>query len=345
MTEVSGIPNIAIAGTGAVGEAILTVYKKFGFPVKGYDVNEERIQRLQAEGLPVHHMSEFEHSQADIVFVCVGTPQGENGAMHTEYILSALDTIGRWIPSRHAQGRYPVIAIRSTMFPGLCQSTMLPALESASGMAAGTHFGFQHVPEQLRESDREKDAEFPWSIVIGGYDAQGTDILLKFFKAVLTHTGNTEVPIRVTSVFNAEAAKFIMNVRNATRISLTNTWGLMLNQMGESAQEAIDLSVILGEETNVWYGTVAGAPYGGACLPKEVAMAIYMGKQLGVDVSLLEGVQHVNQTMLDRAAAGEAMRVVIHGYRRKNAKDLLEGAIRAAQELAESSAPPAEDEI
>lgn len=341
-----GLKSVALVGTGAVGSAYVEAYVQLGVPIIGYDVNEERIARLQTRGLPVLHMSQFQDSEAEIILVCVGTPQGENGAIFTEYILSAIKTIGEWIPKRVAHGIYPVVAIRSTMFPGLTLSTMLPALEEASGLVAGTDFGLAHVPETLRETDALTDALNPWIIVIGEYDKRGSQILQEFFLTVMSLGENEPAPIKVSTVQAAEAAKFILNTRNATIISFYNMWALMLASMGITPQEAIDLSVFMGETPlNSWYGTVVGAAYGGACLPKEVAAFLHMADRLQVNASLLEGVHSINEQLKQMAAEGKAMPTTIKGYRRQAAQQLLNAAILAAQQRAADEPKPAEDEI
>src|SRR5690606_25105297 len=118
--------------------------------------------------LACEHMDDFINCQADMVFICISTPQSEvDGSVYLEYMRAGLKTMGPWLMKRIALGHYPMVVMRSTMLPKLSQCEIIPQLEAHSGMKAGVDFGYAFMPEILRETDANQDEANIWQIVIG----------------------------------------------------------------------------------------------------------------------------------------------------------------------------------
>lgn len=325
------LTKIAVVGTGVVGEGVMEAWRFRGYPyVKGYDVNPATIQRHQDAGLDVSHMDQFGESQADLVFVCVNTPQGDDGSVNLNYLKSALETIGAWIKTR--QGKYPMIVQRSTTLPTLSRNWIVPLLETASGLICGEGFGYAHLPEILRETEAVEDSLQIWKVVIGEYDARTADHLETMFGPIL---GNYKDKLLArVPVEEAEAAKYIFNLYNAAKISFFNMMGLYLQHLGIDGQSAIDLAAQMGEGTlNPLYGTLIGRPYGGMCLPKDTAALLYQASKLGFDLPMLAATIEVNHLMLELAAQGQVPHPVRNGFRRFTAEEMRLAVLNAADRL------------
>ncbi len=338
--------KIALVGLGAVGLPYLQAYTELGFDVVGFDISQDRLDKAHSLQLRAYHIDEFASSEVDIVFVCVGTPQGKNGGIHLAYIQSALTTVGNWLPNRVAQGKYPMVVIRSTMFPGMTEERLIPMLENVSGLRAGRDFGVGNVPETLRETSALADAKSAWFYGIGEYDARTADEMVNFFKQLIPLELQDRL-IRRVPLAVAEAAKFIMNTRNASIISFHNMWWLLLSAINVPAQEAIDLSILMGEyPNNPLYGSVVAGPYGGACLPKEVDAMIWFSMMLGVDNSQLVGTRTINTHMEVLAELGRIPAATIDGYRRSRADELRIKVLNQLIQIAgDDPTPPQEAEL
>jgi UDP-glucose 6-dehydrogenase len=183
----------------------------------------------------------------------------------------------------------------------------------------------------LRETDAFHDSLNLWQVVIGELDKRTGDVLEEMFTPVLGVDKDkllSRVPVSV-----AEAAKVLLNSFNATIISYYNMMGLLLNTLDIDAQAAIDLSVRMGEGSlNSWYGTRTGMPYGGKCLPKDVAALLAMARaaqENGLDVPMhqLQATQDINDAMLQLANQGKAPAPIKAGFRRLSADGMRKRTI------------------
>lgn len=323
--------KIAVVGTGVVGSGVMQAWKYRGFPqVVGYDVSQEIIARHKREGHDVRHMDEFQDSDADLVYICVNTPQSEDGSVNLDYLNSALKTVGEWIKKR--TDLYPMIVMRSTTLPTLSRSHIIPLLEEASQSMCGHHFGYAHLPEILRETEALTDSLQIWKVVIGEVDKPTADFLEELFSPVLgTYKESllSRVPVEV-----AESAKYVMNVYGATRISFYNSMNHLLTELGIDGQKAIDLASNMGEGAlNPLYGTKVGHPYGGMCLPKDTSALLYLARSRGLKLPLLEAAAMVNNFMLDKAKKGQVPHPTKGGFRRLSAEEMRQKAIEVSQRL------------
>lgn len=321
--------KLAVVGSGVVGQGILHTWHNRGYNITGYDVNPETIVKLRGQGFSAEHMNDFMNSSADMLFIAISTPQSEiDGSIFLDYMRAGLQTIGPWLKKRTDEGHYPMVVMRSTMLPKLSEREIIPKLEAHSGLKAGVHFGYAHMPEILRETDANEDESHIWQVVIGALDERTGQTLAKMLgpELGLEHEHlMTIVPVDV-----AEASKIIVNTFNATLISYFNQMGLLLKQLGIDGQQAIDLAVRMGEGSlNFWYGTASGFPYGGKCLPKDVAATLALAAQENIEMPQLAATRTVNDILVDLAKQGEVPQPVKGGFRRMNAPRLRMQALIA----------------
>jgi GDP-mannose 6-dehydrogenase len=327
-------PTLAIVGTGVVGQGVLYSWLERGYDVTGYDVDRDTIQKLRDDNVEAFHMDEFyDRCDADMVFVCIATPRSEkDGSIFLDYMIDGLQTLGPWVQKRVHEGHYPHIVMRSTMLPKLSEREILPRLEEYSGCSVKDDFGYAHLPEILRETDAVEDSNNIWQVVIGKVDDPTAEKLYEMFARELRQSvnGDHEKMISVVPVDVAEASKVLVNTFNATVISYYNMMDEFLDELDIDAQEAIDLAVRMGEgKLNRWYGTVAGFPYGGKCLPKDTAAMLAMADDENLPLVQLHATRQVNHHMKDRAENGEVPDAVKDGFRRAPAEMLQESTIEA----------------
>jgi len=321
--------KLGLVGCGVVGQGILHTWHNRGYRITGYDVNLETIDKLNAQGFDVQPMSNFINCTADMLFIAISTPQSEiDGSIFLDYMRDGLKTIGPWLKKRAEDKHYPMVVMRSTMLPKLSEREIIPRLEEHSGLKAAVDFGYAHMPEILRETDANEDESNIWQVVIGALDERTGQTLVKMLGAELGPERErlmTVVPVDV-----AEASKIIVNTYNATIISYFNQMGLLLKELGIDGQRAIDLAIRMGEGgLNRWYGTASGFPYGGKCLPKDVASTLALARQENIEIPQLAATRTVNDVFVDLAKKGQVPEPVKGGFRRMSASKLKIEALNA----------------
>jgi nucleotide sugar dehydrogenase len=328
--------ELAVVGSGVVGQGILHTWHDRGYRITGYDVNPETIAKLRAQGIHAEHMNDFMNCTADMLFVAIATPMSEvDGSIFLDYMRDGLRTIGPWLQARANDGHYPMVVMRSTMLPKLSEREIIPRLQEHSGLVAGIDFGYAHMPEILRETDANHDEANIWQVVIGALDERTANTLVEMLGAELGPERDrlmTVVPVDV-----AEASKVIVNTYNATIISYFNQMWLLLESMGIDAQQAIDLAVRMGEGAlNRWYGTAGGFPYGGKCLPKDVAATLALARQEEIDLPQLTGTRDTNDILVELSEQGRVPAPVKGGFRRMSAAKLRGQALTALDQYEEA---------
>jgi UDP-glucose 6-dehydrogenase len=130
--------KIGVVGTGVVGSGILKAWVTRGYNVVGYDVNHETIDLLNLEGYTVQHLNKFHQSDADVIFICISTPQSDDGSIFLDYLLNGIEFVGDWIEKRvltyrvislspHSMKHQPVSLVRISVmltYPKFCVKPM-----------------------------------------------------------------------------------------------------------------------------------------------------------------------------------------------------------------------------
>jgi UDPglucose 6-dehydrogenase len=186
------------------------------------------------------------------------------------------------------------VVVRSTVPPGTTEDIVIPTLESESGRFAGEDFGVCMNPEFLRAATAPEDFMHPRVIVIGALDDRSERALRAIYDSW------PAVPIVATSLRTAEAAKYVANLFSATKISFFNEMLRILTAVGVDTAAAFEGAVLGG--TGFWdqrYGTRCGAPYGGACLPKDTAAFLGFAEELGFGrlMPILRATIQINEEM------------------------------------------------
>jgi UDPglucose 6-dehydrogenase len=288
------VADVVIIGSGVVGGSTGKGFAAAGHAVRFVDIDQGRVEALRAEGYTATTTVELPDRPA-FVFLTLPTPNQGLG-----YDLSALAggtrVVGKALRDATA---FHTVVVRSTVPPGTCEQLVQPLLERSSGKRVHEGFALASNPEFLRAASALEDFLFPWMTVIAARSRATVDRLRG-----LTQTFGGEVRT-FDDPAAAEMVKCCHNIYNATKISFWNEMWLVCQKLGLTADDiATTVSRSAEASTNPDYGIRGGAPYGGACLPKDTKGFIGLATRIGVPMPLLSAVIEVNDA-LERQVAKE----------------------------------------
>ena len=292
--------HLCVVGTGYVGLVAGACLAETGNDVVCADIDPDKIARLCRGEIPIYEPGleplvernlregrltfttdvDAAVRGAEVIFIAVGTPPGEDGSADLQHVLAVAETIGRNIP---ADGPEKIIITKSTVPVGT-------AARVRAAIARHTQRPF-HVcsnPEFLKEGAAVQDFMKPDRVVVGA-DSEHARRRLGELYAPFVRSGR---PVLFMDLASAEITKYAANAMLATRISFMNT----IAALCESAGADIGL-VRQGIGTDERIGPAflfAGVGYGGSCFPKDVKALVQMLRAQGVDPAILEGVERVN---------------------------------------------------
>ena len=292
-------PRITVLGTGYVGLVTGACLANLGWQVTGYDVQEAKIEKLRRGENPIYEpgleellaanksrmsfTSDLDAaiSSADVIFVCVGTPQGDDGRAD----LSQVEAVARTIAGK--LDRYRLIVEKSTVpvrtAERIAQTIRMHAPQASFDVASN--------PEFLREGSAIADFQNPDRIVIG----VGSERASQMLRAVYAPLKATIVE---TSVATAEIIKHASNSFLATKISFINMVADLCEKTGADVREVAEG---MGYDKRIGRAFLnAGIGYGGSCFPKDVLAFTRIAEDHRVDFSLLEQVHKINQARIDK---------------------------------------------
>ena len=279
--------HIVVIGSGVVGTATGRGFLGAGHDVTFVDVLPNRIQALRDEGLRALDRIELPAEPA-FIFLTLPTPH-----VGRRYDLSAFEagvvSVGRALATSSA---VHTVVVRSTVPPGTTSGSVLPTLERESGKVLGQGFTLAANPEFLRAASAADDFRWPWMTVIGSRSKRTQERLaelLRPFGGDMRVFDDPAIP---------EFIKCSHNIFNAAKISFWNEMWLVAQHLGLDL-DAISSTVALSAEGsfNPLYGIRGGAPYGGACLPKDTNGFLGFASTQGLRMPLLEAVVEVNETL------------------------------------------------
>ncbi len=289
--------NVSVIGTGYVGLVAGAGFAEMGNDVICADIDEGKIAKLNAGELPIYEPGleplverNLEGGRltfttdlgravrdSDIIFIAVGTPEGEDGSADLQHVLSVAATIGE-----HMNGSKLVIT-KSTVPVGTAEKVRR-TIESKTDHKV--HIGAN--PEFLKEGAAVNDFMKPDRVVIG-VDSEEARAALEELYSPYVRTGN---PLIFMDIASAEITKYAANAMLATRISFMN----MISQLCQGVGGDIDM-VRQGVGSDDRIGSsflFAGVGYGGSCFPKDVKALIRTLHEQDVDAGILEAVEGVN---------------------------------------------------
>jgi UDPglucose 6-dehydrogenase len=294
--------KVAIVGTGYVGLVTGACLAHLGHHVICLDVVEAKVRSIDQGKVPffepgledllkeglvsgrLRATTDHAHlDQAEVIFLCVGTPSRRDGSLDLRYIKQATVDLGRSL-SKY-DGR-PVIVIKSTVMPRTTEDVVLPLLEKTIGRKAGPGFGLAMNPEFLKEGAAVHDFLHPDRIVIGGIDQSSIEKVRQLYSSF-------DCPIMQVPLSTAEMIKVASNAFLATKISFVNEVGNICKGMGIDFRQVAEG---MGHDARIGRLFLrAGCGYGGSCFPKDLRGLLAESRRYDEDAVLLKAVQKVNQ--------------------------------------------------
>jgi GDP-mannose 6-dehydrogenase len=331
------VKRLAVFGLGYVGTVSAACLASRGCSVVGVDVSAEKVDLVNAgrttvyeaqiedlirEGLQAGRLRATTDSaravaDTDAALICVGTPSTAAGGLNLDYVRNVVAEIGNSLSPTAV--RYEII-VRSTMLPGTTAQLVIPTLEAASGLSAGSGFGVSVNPEFLREGTSVADFFAPPKTVIGAIDDQSASFVAALYAGL-------PGPVHVVEPAVAELTKYADNSFHALKVAFANEYGAICKRLGIDSHQLMDVFVS-DTKLNVSAAYLRpGFAFGGSCLPKDVRAITHFSRHLDVDVPVLESILPSNERHLDRVyrliESLSAAKVAIYGLAFKGGTDDL----------------------
>jgi UDPglucose 6-dehydrogenase len=319
--------EVGVVGSGYVGLATGACLAHLGYIVTCVDRDEGRIESLREGTVPFYEPGlgglvdsgirtgrlSFVGSSglagvvrgADVVFVAVGTPQGEDGAADLSNLADVARRIGRALAGEAALGRPLVVVNKSTVPVGGGDYVSALIEESAEGGDVAD-FAVVSNPEFLREGSAVYDTLFPDRIVVGADAPEPLETLRALYEPIIGQTFPTEldprpksaVPFVRTDLASAEMIKYAANAFLATKISFINEISALCELTGADVgrvANGIGLDGRIGPRF-----LNAGVGWGGSCFPKDVSALRAAARGYGHETPLLDAAVAVNEAQRRR---------------------------------------------
>lgn len=292
--------RVAVIGTGYVGLTTGACLAHLGHHVVCADVIPEKVEALSRGEVPILEagLDDLVHeglragqlsfvlgarnavADAEFVYLCVPTPQGEDGSADLSYIQEAAAEIGPHLQSE-------AVVINKSTVPVGSTRVVERALQRDDVFVVSN-------PEFLREGSAVHDFLNPDRVVIGA-DDQGAAIRVAGLYLGLP------APLQVTNPASAETIKYASNAFLATKISFVNAIAAVCEAVGADVND-----VVLGMGYDKRIGNAflkPGPGWGGSCFPKDSKALVKIAEDAGYDFDLLKGVITVNDEQFARVTA------------------------------------------
>jgi UDPglucose 6-dehydrogenase len=298
--------RIAVVGTGYVGLVVGACFAETGNDVTCVDKDAAKIRMLNRGKVPIYEPGLEEVVRrnraekrltfttklpeavrhADVVFIAVGTPTGEDGSADLRHVLGVAREIGR------AMTGYTVVVDKSTVPAGTAEKVREVIRRET------THpFSVVSNPEFLKQGAAVEDFLKPDRVVIGANDERGAAIMTELYRP-FTRTG---APIMVMDCTSAELCKYAANAMLATRISFMNEIANVCERFGADADR---VRQAIGSDKRIGPAFLfPGIGYGGSCFPKDVKAIVTFSNEKKYRFRILEAVEAVNESQKTRLLA------------------------------------------
>jgi GDP-mannose 6-dehydrogenase len=303
--------RISVFGLGYVGAVSAACLARDGHQVVGVDPNETKVALINAGRSPIIEKglgelisnavaggrlkavtdARIAVAQSDLSLVCVGTPSESNGSLNLQFVRAVCREIGACLRSKR---EYHTVAIRSTVLPGTMRGTVIPELETASGVKAGLDFGLCNNPEFLREGTAIHDYDNPPKTVIGMVDERSGALLAGLYSTL-------PPPLIRTTVETAEMVKYVDNAWHALKVAFANEIGTICKSVNVDSHAVMDI-FCQDRKLNISACYLKpGFAFGGSCLPKDVSALVYESGRLDLQLPVLEAIMESNRLHVERA--------------------------------------------
>lgn len=297
--------KIAVIGTGYVGLVSGAGLSDFGNTVICADIDLDKINLLKKGKIPIYEPGLNEIVQrnvkagrlffsgevnksieeADVIFIAVGTPEGDNGTSD----LSAIYKVARAI-GENLNG-YKVICTKSTVPIGTGKKIIEKIKNNSK---SEIEFDYISNPEFLREGSAVKDFLWPDRVIIGASNQKAIDMMKNVYRPLYIN----ETPIIETTIQTAELIKYASNAFLAVKISYINEIANICDEIGADVHIVSKAMGIDGRISPKFLHP--GPGFGGSCFPKDTKALISTAELLGTGLKVVRGAIEANQNQKER---------------------------------------------
>ena len=333
--------NITIIGTGYVGLVTGVGLSEFGNKVICTDINQIKINDLNAGKMPIYEpglkelvrkninserlffSSDIASSvkESEVVIIAVGTPQSENGSADLRYVLDAVGNISENLNS------YKVIVTKSTVPIG---TGKIINTKLKKNYEETIDFDYVSNPEFLREGSAVKDFLWPDRVIIGTKSEKALKIMCDIYRPLYINKN----PIQRTAVETSEMIKYASNSFLALKISYINEIANLCESVGADVH---DVAIAMGKDGRISDKFLHPGPgFGGSCFPKDLEALLFISDEHSVTMETLQAAIKANKNQKERV--GEKLDRLISGSIRGKKIAILGLAFKAnTDDVRESS--------
>ncbi|MFZ4719516.1 MAG: UDP-glucose dehydrogenase family protein [Ilumatobacteraceae bacterium] len=291
--------RIAVIGTGYVGLTTGACLAHLGHTVVCADVDERKVASLQAGVVPIleHRLDELVAegidkgrlsftadskaavADAEVVFLCVPTPQGDDGSADLSYVQAAAAEIADALP-------FECIVVNKSTVPVGSTQVVARAIRRGDVRVVSN-------PEFLREGSAVDDFLNPDRVVVGCDDPDAARKVGELYESV-------KPQLIITDPASAELIKYAANAFLATKLSFINAIATICEQVGADIDDVV---VGVGYDPRIGPHFLRPGPgWGGSCFPKDTRALQKIAADAGYEFSLLRSVVDANEQQFDRTA-------------------------------------------
>ncbi len=291
--------RLAIIGTGYVGLTTGACFAHLGHDVVCADIDPSKVERLNRGEIPIveHRLDELVSEglrkgnlrfvlgaaaaveDCEIAFLCVPTPQGDDGSADLSYVQAAAAQIAPVLP-------YEAIVVNKSTVP-VGSTTVVERVMKRPDVRVVSN------PEFLREGSAVDDFLRPDRVVVGCNDRAAAIAVGALYEKV-------RAQIIVTDPASAETIKYAANAFLATKLSFINAIAAICEGVGADVNDVV---VGMGYDKRIGTEFLRPGPgWGGSCFPKDSRALLKIANDAGYDFDLLQGVISVNDEQFDRVA-------------------------------------------
>ncbi|HBS28294.1 MAG TPA: UDP-glucose 6-dehydrogenase [Phycisphaerales bacterium] len=297
--------RLTMVGTGYVGLVTGVCFAATGNEVVCLDLDQRKIDILKQGGCPIYEPGltelmeknveagrlafttdqEAAYRDAQMIFICVGTPTAKNGETDMSFVWGAADAIGRAIKALGPNQEPKVVVVKSTVPVGTTHAVQ----ERIRRIVGHLPFSVADNPEFLKEGAAINDFMKPDRVVCGVEDDRTAALMQEVYEPFVRQ-GH---PIYIMDIRSAEMVKYASNNFLATKISFINEMANLCEAYGADiarVREGMCADKRIGNQF-----LYPGLGYGGSCFPKDTLACIQMGNQSRVHTQLSQAVHDVNQ--------------------------------------------------
>ncbi|MEQ1665192.1 MAG: UDP-glucose/GDP-mannose dehydrogenase family protein [Bdellovibrionales bacterium] len=296
--------KIAVVGTGYVGLVTGTCLAEMGNEITCVDVDQRKIELLKDGVIPIYEpgLEELVKSNfaagrlqfttqiaeavqtSEVIMIAVGTPPKEDGSADLKHVLKVAESIGQYMNDKK------IVITKSTVPVGTGEKVKTMIASQLKTRNSKLDFSVCSNPEFLKEGTAVGDCMRPDRIVIGCEDEFAKEKLTQMYQPFILN-GHRVIFMDIRS---AELTKYAANALLATKISFMNEVSRVAEKVGAdiaAVRQGIGTDVRIG-----FHFIYPGIGYGGSCFPKDVKALITTAQENGIDLTILNAVENVNQS-------------------------------------------------